>query len=132
MRMSEKKKILIIDDDKFLVHMYAMKFEASGFSVTSSLSGLEATEKIKNGFVPDIILLDLIMPGMDGFAFLENLRKEKLCKDSIIVMLTNQGLASDISKAEEYGINGYIVKATTIPSEVVEEIKQIYKKVKKS
>jgi len=130
--MNEKKKILIIDDDKFLVHMYAIKFEAGGFSVTSSLSGLEALEKIRNGFVPDIILLDLIMPGMDGFAFLENLRKEKLCKDSIIVMLTNQGLASDISKAEEYGINGYIVKATTIPSEVVEEIKQIYKKVKKS
>jgi CheY-like chemotaxis protein len=128
--MNEKKKILIIDDDKFLVHMYAMKFEASGFAVDSSLSGAEAVEKIKNGFTPDIILLDLIMPGMDGFAFLEVIKKENLCKDSVLVMLTNQGLASDISKAEGYGIHGYIIKATTIPSEVVEEVKQIYKKVK--
>ena len=130
--MSEKKKILIIDDDKFLVHMYAIKFEAGGFAVNSSLSGFDAVEKIKNGLVPDIILLDLIMPGMDGFSFLETIRKDNLCKDSIIVMLTNQGLASDISKAEEYGINGYIVKDTTIPSEVVEEIKKIYQKVKGS
>jgi len=127
--MSEKKKILIIDDDKFLVHMYAMKFETSGFVVDSSLSGFEAIEKIKSGFIPDIILLDLIMPGMDGFAFLETIKKENLCKGSVIVMLTNQGLASDIVKAEEYGIHGYIVKATTIPSEVVEEIKKIYKKI---
>jgi len=128
--MNEKTKILIIDDDKFLVHMYAMKFEMDGFSVESALSGIEAIEKIKNGLAPDIILLDLIMPGMDGFSFLETIRKDNLCKNSIIVMLTNQGLTSDINKAEEYGIQGYIVKATTIPSEVVEEVKNIFKKTK--
>ncbi|MGB8815640.1 MAG: response regulator [Minisyncoccia bacterium] len=128
--MSEKIKIFIIDDDKFLVHMYGMKFEANDFIVESSLSGVEALEKIRNGFTPDIILLDLIMPGMDGFDILESIKKESLCKGCLLIMLTNQGLASDISKAEDRGVNGYIVKATTIPSEVVEEVKEFYKQFK--
>lgn len=129
--MNDKKKILIVDDDKFLVHMYAMKFEKSGFTVDFALDGLEAVEKLRNNFDPDIILLDLIMPGMDGFAFLDIIKKENLLKKSIVIMLTNQGLASDITKAEEYGVHGYIVKATTIPSEVVEEVVNLYKQNKK-
>lgn len=123
-----KKKILIVDDDKFLLNMYFMKFEKNGFEASVATSGAEAIDSLRNGLNPDIVVMDLIMPTMDGFAMLENIRKEKLAPNAVYIMLTNQGLLSDINRAKELGIHGYIVKATTIPSEVVEEVTDIYNK----
>lgn len=128
--MAEKKKILIIDDDTFLLGMYAMKFEKSGFEVKTAASGADALDTLKDGFAPDIMLLDLVMPVMDGFSIYENIKKDKLAPSAIAIMLTNQGLASDINRAKELGVAGYIIKATTIPSEVVEEVSKIYEKQK--
>ncbi len=65
------------------------------------------------------------MPIMDGLEFLEKMRGENLAKDSVILILSNQGQSSDIDKAKKLGIDGYIVKATTIPSEVVAEINRM-------
>lgn len=127
-----KPKVLIVDDDKFLLNMYSIKFSKNDFEVNSAMSGGEAINKIKEGYIPDIILLDIVMPGMDGFEILSTIKKDKLAPKALIVMLTNQGQLSDIEKAKTYGINGYIVKATTIPSEVVEEVKRIYSAEKKS
>ncbi len=121
-----KPKVLIVDDDKFLLNMYSIKFSKSDFEVNSALSGEEAFNKIKDGYEPDIILLDIVMPGMDGFEILESLKKNNIATKALIIMLTNQGQLSDIEKAKSFGINGYIIKATTIPSEVVEEVKRIY------
>jgi len=123
-----KKKILIVDDDKFLLNMYSIKFEKSGFDVSVATSGVDALDILHNGLVPDVIVMDLIMPVMDGFAMFENIKKEKLSPNAVYIMLTNQGLLSDINKAKEMGAHGYIVKATTIPSEVVEEVLDIYNK----
>lgn len=123
---NKKLKIIIVDDDKFLLNMYSIKFAKSGFEVNSAASGEEALNKIKAGYYPDVILLDIIMPGMDGFDVLTNLKKNKLVPDALVVMLTNQGQLTDIEKAKTFGIGGYIIKATTIPSEVVEEVIRIF------
>lgn len=126
-----KPKVLIIDDDKFLLDMYCLKFNKNNFQVESASSGEKALDKIKNGYEPDIILLDIVMPGMDGFEILEHLRKNKIAPKSIVIMLTNQGQVADIEKAKSFGIDGYIIKATTIPSEVVEEVIRVYNLEKK-
>lgn len=87
----------------------------------------EALEKLQEGYKPDIMIVDVVMPGMDGVELLEKVRAEKLAKDAIVVVLSNQGQQSDIDRAKEQGIHGYIVKATTIPSEVLKEVLRIAK-----
>ena len=115
-------KILIVDDDKFLLNMYSIKFQKEKFDVTVASDGQEALKKLQDGFVPDAIVLDIVMPVMDGLEFLEKMRGENLAKDATLLILSNQGQSSDIEKAKRLGIDGYIVKATTIPSEVVTEV----------
>ena len=126
-----KTKVLIVDDDKFLLNMYSIKFSKGNYEVNSATSGEEVFTKIKDGFISDIILLDIVMPGMDGFEILGKLKKDNIVPKAVVIMLTNQGQLSDIEKAKSLGINGYIIKATTIPSEVVEEVGRIYNLQKK-
>ena len=111
--------------------MYSIKFSKNDYEVNAASSGEEVFSKIKEVYNPDIILLDIIMPGMDGFGVLERIKKENLVPNSLIIMLTNQGQLSDIEKAKDFGVNGYIIKATSIPSEVVEEVNRIYNLQKK-
>jgi CheY-like chemotaxis protein len=118
-------KILIVDDDKFLLSMYSMKFSKEGMDVTAIPSPNEALEKLKGGFAPDIIILDIVMPEMDGIELLSKIRKDKLCPNAVVIILSNQGQPSEIDRAKEFGIAGYIVKATTIPSEVLHEVVRI-------
>ena len=123
---NNKIKILIVDDDKFLLDMYVIKFREQGFDVTSVLSGEDALSHIKaaeDSF--SAVLLDLIMPGMDGFELLKNIREQELCHSCRIIVLSNLGEPSDIEKAKQFSINGYIVKASSTPSEVVEKVKKI-------
>jgi CheY-like chemotaxis protein len=118
-------KILIVDDDKFLLNMYSIKFQKEKFDVTVASDGLEALKKLQEGFIPDAIVLDIVMPVMDGLEFLEKIRGEDLAKEATLLILSNQGQSSDIDKAKRLGIDGYIVKATTIPSEVVTEVQRM-------
>jgi CheY-like chemotaxis protein len=126
------KKILFVDDDKFLLEMYALKFSKNNFEVNIAQGTEEALKVIKGGFEPDILLIDVVMPGMDGIEFLSTLRKENLVKNAVVIMLTNQGLPDDIAKAKKLNADGYIIKATTIPSEVYSEVNKIYNNVKNS
>lgn len=119
------KTIFIVDDDKFLLDMYSLKFKNAGMKVDVAASTNEALDKLEGGLNPDIIVLDIIMPSVDGLSFLEELKEKGLVGESVVVMLTNQGLQEDIEKARSLGVQGYIVKATTIPSEVVKEIEEI-------
>ena len=123
--------ILFVDDDKFLLDMYAVKFSKNGFEVHTKENSEEALKMLRDGAKPDIILLDVVMPGMDGIELLSNIRKEKLAKDAVIIMLTNQGLSDDVARAKELNVDGYIIKATTIPSEVLLEVQKIYSSIKK-
>lgn len=115
----KKKAVLIVDDDKFLADMYALKFAREGYEVESYLSINDALSALKKGFTPDAILFDLVMPERDGFSFLAEVRDENLAKGAALIALTNQSDDSERTKAEELGCDRYVVKATAIPSEVV-------------
>lgn len=123
---ASKRKILFIDDDRFLLDMYALKFTKAGYEVKTADSTEGAMKLLKEGFDPDILLVDIVMPGMDGLEFVENIRKERMVQGATIVMLTNQGASDDIGRAQKLGVDGYIVKATTIPSEVLSEVDKIF------
>lgn len=124
----QNKKILIVDDDSFLLDMYALKFSQAGFDVTTGLGALPALEKIHGGYVPDIILLDIVMPGMDGFEFLGKMKEEKIAETAVKIILSNRGADTDIKRGTELGASGYIVKASTTPSEVLSQVSEIYAK----
>ena len=113
--------ILLVDDDKFLLEMYRKKFEIRAEKVELAIGAEEALAKLRDGFAPDIILLDIIMPNMNGLELLSLIRKENLAPSSIVIMLTNESDRNRIEEAKQLGIKGYIVKATSIPSEVVDE-----------
>lgn len=127
---TKKLTILLVDDDKFLIDMYSLKFSKNGFDVSHAFDGDEALKKIREGLAPDILVVDVIMPGMDGLDLLECIRNEKLLQNSVIIMLTNQGLSQDMDRAKKLNVDGYIIKAMTIPSEVLSEVQKIYSRVK--
>lgn len=120
--------LLIVDDDNFLLDMYLLKFKSSGCTVTTMSDSLKALELLRSGATPDIILLDVIMPGMTGFDFLGAVRKENLAPDATVIILSNQGQDEDIAKANELGADGYIIKASAIPSEVLKKTLEIANK----
>ena len=116
-------KILIIDDDQFLLDMYSVKFKESGFLVESAKNGSEATEKSQL-FSPDIVLVDIVMPNMDGFETIRSLR-EKTGASVKIIALSNLDQRDNIDKALSSGADDYIIKADFTPSQVLEKVKQI-------
>ena len=118
----EKGKVLLMDDDKFLLDMYSTKFSAAGYGVEACMSGNSALGILRGGFKPDVILFDLTLPELDGFAFLKTLSDEKLASDAVKIALTNQGEDAEKTKATELGADRYIVKASMIPSEVVNTV----------
>jgi len=123
----KKKKILIVDDDSFLLDMYALKFSQNNFEVLTALSGIKALEELESGFNPDIILLDIIMPEMDGFEMLKTINDKKLSPNSVKIILSNKGQQSDIDQGNSLGASGYIVKANSTPAEVIEHVIGILK-----
>ena len=123
--MDNDYTVLLVDDDKFLLEMYRKKFEQKVAKVEVSVTPEEALAKLREGMKPDILILDIIMPVMDGLELLEIIRKENLSPQSVVIMLTNESNKEKIEKAKSLGINGYIVKATSVPSEVVDETLKI-------
>jgi len=120
--MGEKKKILIVDDDSFLLDMYALKFSQNNFEVHTAVSGVQGLEKLKGALNPDIILTDIIMPEMDGFEMLKNINNQKLAENAIKIILSNKSQQSDIDQGKELGVSGYIVKANSTPVEVINQV----------
>lgn len=116
-------RVFLVDDDRFLLDLYAVKFKNAGHDVSVFGSGEDLLSELrkKDTKAPDAILLDLIMPGVGGFEALEAIRKEKLAPGSKIIILSNQGQDSDIEKAKSLAADGYIIKASAIPSEVFAE-----------
>jgi DNA-binding response OmpR family regulator len=123
-----QNKIIIVDDDDFLVNMYATKFGLSSVSVEAFKSGEPLLEKLRAGIKADLILLDIVLPGMNGIEILKNIRENKLAEGIPVIMLTNQNDEKNISEAKKLGIAGYIVKASATPSEVVAEVMRVIKK----
>ena len=123
---NQKTKVLIVDSDKFLVGMYSVKFESKGFDMDCSLSSLDALKKLREGKVYDILLIEILMDTMDGIELLKTIRKENLCPKATIIMLTNETQSSQIEEAKKLKIDGYIIKASAVPSEVLDEVVKIY------
>lgn len=130
--MENNKKIVIflVDDDDFLLEMYALKFKASGFDIEVAHGGDEALTKFKEGLKPDVMLLDVVMPKMDGFEFLEEVKKEKLLGNCLVMILSNLGNKDDVDRGKQLGVSDYIVKASFTPTEVVEKVKLLLQKSK--
>ncbi len=121
-------RIYLIDDDRFLLDMYAVKFTAAGHEVTSFTKGEELLAALREKQAPAALLLDIVMPGMDGFQILETIRKDKLAPGMKVIVLSNQGQDTDRDRAKELGADGYIIKASAIPSEVFSETIRIIEK----
>jgi DNA-binding response OmpR family regulator len=121
-------RLYLVDDDRFLLDMYAVKFKAANHEVTAFSSGEEVLAALRTEPAPDALLLDIVMPGTDGFEVLEAIHKEKLVPTTKLIVLSNQGQESDIAKATALGAHGYIIKASAIPSEVYAETISIIEK----
>lgn len=124
--MAKTKKILIIEDDQTILSMYDSKFQGEGFEVFKAEDGNEGF-KIAQKEQPDIIMLDIILPQIDGFTVLSELKKDKKTKDIPVVMLTNLGTIEDQKKGKTMGAEDYLVKASLTPAEISEKIKKILK-----
>ena len=120
-------KILIVDDDPFIVDMYALKLKEAGFEIDNAPDGRKGLEAIRNGGY-DLVLLDVVLPITDGFEILETLKRENSAHPPI-VLLTNLGQKEDVQRGISLGVADYIIKAHFTPSEVVEKVKTILKKV---
>ncbi len=120
------KKILIIEDDSFLSEMYSTKLIQEGFETEIAVDGKQGMDKIKS-IKPDLVLLDIVLPKMDGFEILENIKKDQELKNIPIVLLTNLGQKNEIEKGLSLGADEYIIKAHFTPTAVVAKVKDILK-----
>jgi len=116
-------KIAIIEDDSVISQMYRMKFEADGFDVQLANNGKRGVALVE-AFSPDIILLDLQMPEMNGVEVLEAIRKSNWGKNIPVIILTNMGEEESPKEIRALGIHSYIVKANLTPSQVVQRVKE--------
>lgn len=114
-------KILLVDDDAFLRDMYATKFRELGHTIDAAQTSENALTKLEESAY-DVVLLDMVMPGMSGVELLKEIKTKNLGGTPICIMLSNQSDETDKEQALAAGAAGYIVKAEFIPSEVVEKV----------
>ena len=117
-------KILIVEDDKFLRELIVKKLTGEGFETEEAIDGEDGIKKAKS-VQPDLILLDLILPGMDGFGVLTEIKKDQNISSIPVIILSNLGQKEDVDKGIKLGASDYLVKAHFTPNEIVEKIKTI-------
>lgn len=118
-------KLLLVDDDAFLRDMYATKFVECGHEVDSADSGVVAIGKLQQHTDFDVVLLDMVMPGMTGIELIEAIKERVPTLNAKFIVLSNQGQSEDIKEAIDAGASGYIVKAELIPSDVVKKVETL-------
>ena len=122
--MSNKKSILLVEDDEFLAELYATKLNLENFEVSLAVDGEKGLKMIKE-LKPDLILLDIILPKMDGFEILKNMKADPELKNIPVILLTNLSQKDEVKRGLDLGATDYLIKAHFMPSEVVKKIKQI-------
>lgn len=125
----KNKKVLIVEDDPFIADVYVLKLESEGYSVDSAEDGLIGLEKLKKKKY-DIILLDILMPNMDGFKVLEQIKMNPGINKIPVVILTNLSQKKDIQKGLDLGATDYIIKTKFTPTEVVKTINKVLETTK--
>ncbi len=118
------KQILLIEDDPFLIDIYTTKFKESGFSVETAADGEAAIRKAKEK-KPDLMILDIVLPQIDGWEVLKRIKSNPEFKDLKVIILSNLGQKEEVKKGINLGATKYLIKAHYTPSQVVEEIKQV-------
>jgi len=115
--------ILLVEDDPFLIDIYTTKLETSGFEVGVAKNGEEALDKLKEK-KPDLVILDIVLPRLDGWEVLARIKENPELKDLKVVALSNLGQKEEVEKGVKMGATKYLIKAHHTPAEVVEEIKK--------
>ena len=123
---TKKASILIVEDEHYLRDLYIDIFKQDGFEVDTAKDGNEAYDKMSHHEY-DLILLDIILPGMDGMQVLDKLAKEKKVTLTNVVLLTNLSQDLVIAKALDYGVRGYLIKSDYTPEELLKEVRSFLK-----
>lgn len=126
--MPDQTKVLIVEDDKFLSELISTKLDKEGFSISLAGDGETALKKAEE-FKPEIILLDIMLPGMDGFEVLEKLKShsDEGLKTTPVIILSNFGQESKVERGLQLGAVDYLVKANFTTGEIVAKIKEVLK-----
>lgn len=120
------QKILLVEDDPFLIDIYSQKLKKSGFEVVVETVGSKVLDAVINEN-PDLLVLDIVLPEMDGWEILQKLSKNKKFSKLKVMVFSNLGQKSEVEKGIKLGAVKYLIKAEYTPSEVVEEIKKLLK-----
>ncbi len=121
------KKILIIEDDKFLRELIVQKLIKENYQTIEAVDGEEGVKKVKEE-KPDLILLDLILPGIDGFEVLARVKEDSAVASIPVIILSNLGQKDDVERGLKLGVAGYLIKAHFTPSEIINKIKEVLQK----
>jgi DNA-binding response OmpR family regulator len=130
-RSTMPTKILLAEDDIQLVDMYSRKFGFDGFDTVVAEDGQKAIDTLKGGFVPDVAILDVMMPMVTGLEVLKYIKDQKELDDVIVIMLTNLSDEKTAEKIYELGATEYLVKAELTPLEVSDKVKELINYYKK-
>ena len=119
-------KILIVEDDPFLLKMYNKKFQVEGFQVETAEDGISGLQKMKT-FIPDLVIMDVMMPKLNGLEAVEKAKSDPATSNIPILILTNLSAATDAEAAVKKGAVGFLVKSDTTPTQVITKVKTILK-----
>lgn len=118
------RKILAVDDEKYIVRLVQVNLERQGYEVVTANDGKEALEKVESER-PDLVVLDVMMPYMDGFEVLQNLRRNASTRDIPVIMLTAKAQDADVFKGWQSGVDCYLTKPFN-PMELISFVKRIF------
>jgi DNA-binding response OmpR family regulator len=121
-----EKIILVVEDDKFLRELMTQKLIKEGFKISEAVDGEEGLKKIKEE-KPGLVLLDLILPGIDGFDVLAKMKEDPEISQTPVIILSNLGQREDVERGLKLGATDYLIKAHFTPGEIIEKIKNIIK-----
>ncbi|MDD4989773.1 MAG: response regulator [Candidatus Pacebacteria bacterium] len=122
--MAMLKSILLVEDDPFLIDIYSQKFKKSGFEIRAAETADKAFEMIKEK-IPDLILLDIVLPQIDGWSILKKMKADKALSEVKIIVFSNLGQKEEVEKGLNLGAVKYLIKAQYTPLEVVKEVSNL-------
>ncbi len=120
------KRIILVEDEQTLREMLERKLKKSGYEVETAVDGEEGLGKIKEQ-KPDLVLLDIVMPKMDGFTVMEEVRKDETVSNTPIIIVSNSGQPVELDRAQQLGVKDWIIKTEFDPMEVVDMVDRYFK-----
>jgi DNA-binding response OmpR family regulator len=125
METAKKSKVLLVDDESLILDIYIQRFALDGYEVASYTSAQDALLALKQGFAPDVILFDIMMPEMKGSEFLETVKREGLAKNAVMIALTNESKDEEKKHVMDLGADDYCIKSSLSPSEIVAKVEHV-------